>query len=119
MKGRCKDWLHHGTDHFLRHATPDGGDSQGPESPFALRDIHPPQRDRMIGPRLQRAHQRQEVLLQIGCEPLDGLLVEPCRPAVPLDRLAGLVKRVEGDPPGARVHPVCVGKHLEHPCAPL
>jgi hypothetical protein len=73
----------------------------------------------MIGTRLQLAPQRQEVLLQSGFEHLDGLLVESCRPAVPLDRLEGLVKRVEGDPPSERVPPVFVRKNLAPPCAPL
>jgi site-specific DNA recombinase len=118
VKGRFKDRVDQGTDHFLCHATPHGGDAQRPEDTFALGDIPPPKWDRLIGPRLQLAHQRQEVLLHIGFEHLDGLLVETCRPSVALDRLAGCVKRFEGAPAGERVHAVFVGKHLKHPSDP-
>jgi hypothetical protein len=118
MKGRFTDWCEQGPHPLLGHTTPYRGDSSGPTLPWAFRTVHPPERTRLGGPRLHVAPQRQEVLVHLGCEPLDRLCVEPCRSAMALDRLKGLVQRIAGDPARERVPPECAWQPHEPPRDP-
>ncbi len=113
MKGRCKDRFAQGTNDLLGHSTPYRRESSGPKPPWSFGHIHPPERDRLVGPRLPITHQRHKVLVQIGGTHRDGRLVETCRSPMALHGLEGCVQRVEGDPARERVDAECAWKNRE------
>jgi hypothetical protein len=117
-QGRRQERLTQGPEHRRCHATPHRGEAQGPDTPLARREIHPPQRARLVSTRLPVPPQRPEVLLHLGFAPRDSLFVEPCRAPLALHRLHGFATRFERAPPGERVPPACAWTHLEPARAP-
>jgi len=118
MKGRFTDRGQQSTEHFLSDPTPYGGNAKGADGTVSLGDRHPSQRDRLVGPRLQFAHKRHEVRVQVGFAHRERLCIESGRPAIALDGLKGRVERLEGDPAGERMLAVCVREHLEQTSDP-
>lgn len=103
VKVGLEDRIDQLTDHLLRHSTTHGRDSQWAHFATPLGNIDPPQRQRLVGTGLERTHQRIKVLLQIGFEHRDGLLVDTGCATIATNRLERLAHPRRIDPARQRV----------------
>ena len=90
MERRFKDRFQQGTDRLLCHATPDGGNPQGPGSPFALGDIHPPQRDWLVVPNFSSRISAKRFSSRLASNILIDCLSSPAAPRLRFTALKAL-----------------------------